>query len=58
MSAHLTFKELLKINDCLKCQGTGVIRWYKLDGGPYYSWMMPESKPCTECKSTPKGLTL
>ena len=50
MSAHLTFKELPKINDCRKCNGTGVIRWYNLDGGPYYSWMKPEQKPCDQCK--------
>lgn len=50
MSAHLTFKQLPKINDCFNCQGTGVYRWYPLDGGPYYSWMKPEQEICKDCK--------
>lgn len=53
MSAHLTFDKLPVINSCRECQGTGIIRWYNLDGGPYYSWMKPESKRCTECKGEP-----
>lgn len=50
MSSHLTFKELPKINDCNNCQGTGVYRWYNLDGGPYYSWQKPEQETCRKCK--------
>lgn len=49
MSAHLTFKDIPKINDCKQCQGTGLIRWYNLDGGPYYSWMKPKQKTCDLC---------
>jgi DnaJ-class molecular chaperone len=47
---HLTFVKLPRINNCKTCDGTGVIHWYNLDGGPYYSWMKPKSKNCTECK--------
>lgn len=50
MSSHLTFSPIPKVNDCRKCDGTGVYRWYDLDGGPYYSWMKPKQQPCDECK--------
>jgi DnaJ-class molecular chaperone len=50
MSAHLTFEKLPKINNCHKCRGEGVIRWYPLDSGPYFSWMKPQQKVCPECK--------
>lgn len=54
MSSHLTFKELPKINDCNNCQGTGIYRWYNLDGGPYYSWQKPEQETCRKCKGASK----
>lgn len=53
MSAHLTFKELPKINSCKECQGSGIIQYYNLDGGPYYSWMKPETKECKLCRGKP-----
>lgn len=36
-------------NDCTKCQGTGKLQWFDVDGTTIYHWMKPNTKDC-ECQ--------
>lgn len=50
----ITWCNLPKINDCKKCQGTGVIQSFPIDGMTIYSWQKSDKKPCEWCEGKEK----
>lgn len=45
----MLFNKYPKINDCKKCEGTGILQWFDIDGGTIYNWMKPNTKTCDLC---------